>query len=580
MNKDQIESIGITKLREFLDKSKLISYEIYEKDKKPIWDGEIKIYKNENHSNNNFIGRIPIQVKSSGQKISNKNYTKFQMKVCDLIAYKNEGGVFLFYVNVSQQIRRIYFNNLFPVDLHKLLTDGVSQKKIGVDVKEIVKISEFENYCLDFFYHKRNQMAITDFPDKIENINNLLIHFTTSKGKNPYEELISRKHYAYVKSNPDSKTFDSVMKMDIGVGGSRNKSVRIGNVEYYNTVEKIFKKDTVIWKFGKSITMFQNDNNIINIYSNSAGTIDERLKDTKFFLNLMDKRELEIDGKKILLQNKKKKEYDEATSGMREYLIYLQNIIKVFKFFNLDQNLLDLNSVTKNVERNNMNFLIDHIVKKKQGFDQNFKPGKYVVNIGNVSLMTFICPDSKRERLLVNDLSIFEENIYAKCDESDCVHISLYIFLEEEHFIKCANLPVEKIYQGLIKIEHSPDYDNSVLHTIFKIIKAGDKTEDRNFYEHALKLLDWLVEGNNIEQEVIKINKLQIYYRKQSLSSDDYEYLIHLMEQKKADDVYLICIYILLGDKKKFDEIFSKMSEEKQIELKEYPIYNLIKDKL
>lgn len=583
-NTNKIESIGITALREFLDKSKMITYDIYEKDKNPIWDGEINVYKNEKHSNDNFIGKIPIQLKSSQVKISKRNQTKFQMKVCDLEAYKNDGGVFLFYVNIVSANKRIFFNSLMPLDLHQLITKAGKQKRIGVEVSKLNDLTELEHKCLDFFFHRKNQIGIDDYAKNLEGVKNLSIHFTTNKGKNPIEELISKTQYVYIKDSPKSKTFDSVMKLDIGVGGPEKKSIKVGNTEYYSTVERVFNKDTVIWKFGAGITIFVDQYNKMEIYSNPVGTIEQRVKDTSFFLELMDKRSLNIDNNEIALQDTKEKNYDQVIKSLQSYLCYLENIVQVFNFFNSDYNLLDLEAIKTDVERKSLNFMIDHIVRKKKGYNQNLMSGKYKLVIGNISFMIFICPDKAKERILINDLSIFEEELCGSYDnnrsEENCVRISPYIFLEVDDLIDCINLPVEKIYKGLIKIEHSLGYDNNILHLVFKIIKAYDKTKRNEFYEYALKLLDWIAEANFIEKDVVRINKLQVKKRIANLTTEDLEYLINFKSQKKDDPDYLICIYVLLGDKDKFNDLFTEMQIEKQVEFKEYPIYYLIKENL
>lgn len=58
-----IETAATTAIKEKIANTDRLSQYINERDKEPIWDGSIYVYKNGSRKSDNFIARVPVQVK-------------------------------------------------------------------------------------------------------------------------------------------------------------------------------------------------------------------------------------------------------------------------------------------------------------------------------------------------------------------------------------------------------------------------------------------------------------------------------------------------------------------------------------
>lgn len=75
------------------------------------------------------------------------------------------------------------------------------------------------------------------------------------------------------------------------------------------------------------------------------------------------------------------------------------------------------------------------------------------------------------------------------------------------------------------------------------------------------------------------INKMQAIFRKRELTEEE---IMKITEIKvtNIDDVTILCaLDILLGNHNEFKYRFNKLSEKDKTLIKDYPIYNLIKNK-
>ena len=109
-------------------------------DKEPIWDGNIYIYQDNNHKDNEHLhGRIPIQVKGTEAKIENS--LKYNVSVSHLKHYLKDGGVLYFVVQVDLQHtanNKIFYCNLDPFHIKQYLAKK-NNAKVQVDIKPLPK---------------------------------------------------------------------------------------------------------------------------------------------------------------------------------------------------------------------------------------------------------------------------------------------------------------------------------------------------------------------------------------------------------------------------------------------------------
>lgn len=123
MNTKDIEELATNAVKKSILTTKLLSANIYENDKNPLWDGEVYIYKSEQKTNADFCGKVPLQIK--GKYCANLSKTKisYSVKVNELNSYLCDGGVMYFVVYLADNghTTKIYYAVLTPVKLKELL---------------------------------------------------------------------------------------------------------------------------------------------------------------------------------------------------------------------------------------------------------------------------------------------------------------------------------------------------------------------------------------------------------------------------------------------------------------------------
>lgn len=135
-------------------------------DKYPIWDGELIIYKNEDMIKNEDIDfRIPIQIKG----ISTKNaksldkkhiFRKFPKK--NISMFNQEDGVLLVdVVYFDKDNYSIYYCELLPIKLKRILEQQSNEEKIRVKYKMVSSREEIERVCQ--FFNENRKLQPSDF---------------------------------------------------------------------------------------------------------------------------------------------------------------------------------------------------------------------------------------------------------------------------------------------------------------------------------------------------------------------------------------------------------------------------------
>lgn len=98
-----------------------------------MWDGYIYIYKyNTKHrANEDFVEKIGVQVKGHKVNKLKRGNSKYPIDINYLKAYqKDKKGVLLFVIEmVGNENTKIYYANLFPVDLKEILNKVKENQK-------------------------------------------------------------------------------------------------------------------------------------------------------------------------------------------------------------------------------------------------------------------------------------------------------------------------------------------------------------------------------------------------------------------------------------------------------------------
>ena len=86
MNSNKIESIGVTTVENEINKYNNLLENFPTRDKNPVWDGNIEVYKKDSSKTTDIIGIIPVQIK--GKLVDNSKLFEeelsYNVKISDI----------------------------------------------------------------------------------------------------------------------------------------------------------------------------------------------------------------------------------------------------------------------------------------------------------------------------------------------------------------------------------------------------------------------------------------------------------------------------------------------------------------
>ena len=131
MNSVKIEKGAIDALKRIIRLHDRMDELLQSNDKEPSWDGDIRIYSNEDLKVENILYRIPAQVKGKNdERWLDKKGVTYPVEYKHLRNYLNDGGVCYFVIAISDDGERttIFYNALTPIKLKSILK-GKEKKK-------------------------------------------------------------------------------------------------------------------------------------------------------------------------------------------------------------------------------------------------------------------------------------------------------------------------------------------------------------------------------------------------------------------------------------------------------------------
>ena len=212
MNSNKIESIGVTTVRNEINKYNNLLENFPTRDRNPVWDGNIEVYKKDSSKATDIVGIIPAQIKgklvdnsklfeeelSYNVKISdienyrkinmptiyfavgidkNKNtqifYKVFDLKTIEEILEKNKSE--------NRKTKRLSFKKLEKNKLFSICIKIIENLKIYEEIKPLPKIEIYEKETKCYNYNTKYEI------DEIEKSNK--VFFETNAYKNAKEKL-------------------------------------------------------------------------------------------------------------------------------------------------------------------------------------------------------------------------------------------------------------------------------------------------------------------------------------------------------------------------------------------------------
>lgn len=589
MDKRTIETEATSAVRTLIRRNPYLSPYIDENDKTPVWDGAIYVYSTSNSGlkNKALLGRVPTQIKGHNTKEGFPDQIKYPINKTDLKAYQSEGGLIFIVVYIDDLFNpKIYYEQLLPLDIERLLSLMKSQESKLISLKQIPQDNlQLANLFLNFVKDRQKQLGTVDKNrlhlsdwkgcDSI-GAYGLQISSVRAPYFNPLQAISSSTVYLYGKP----KGFDMQIpleRLDHGiVETSQQHSIGCGDKIYYlgNMTTTVWENGNLIIKFGKSMSikiLFYSGNRIGGTFHyDLKGSLNNALSDCGFILDVFSKRSIMINSIPIGFTQIDKAMVDQTVKLNQEYnaIRKKMNDLKIFDDLFIEQ--LSDDELWK------IKLLLEINGETESKHLANFADMFTLLNIANVRLTLFVF--FKEGKLFV--LDVFSEldqfNFGISDDNGDHHSISRFICLTEDALLS-SNLFAEYVYLNIVKYDtwdHYQNYINAFLLVCLKAVDTGMGNHDE-LYKLASLLSEWLL-GKDPESEIYQLNYLQTCIRKRPLTEDE-GLLVEKLSSVNDESWAVKCgALILSADHAKAMQLLEKQPREAQEEFKLFPIYSLL----
>lgn len=577
-NNNSIEKSATTTVDAILNDTGYIEPYISSGDKEPIWDGYIYVYNDKEKHNNdkNYQFRIPVQVKGTLAKIENS--LKYSIKVSHLKSYLKDGGVLYFVVQVDEndnKNNKIFYVDLLPYKIKKILKTKEHKKKISVDIKKFPFekqdiVEKIYNFNLN--YRKQDEL-IPDEYIPITDFEKISFHYNTPfNNKTPKDILLNFEGYCYGYKNNIPYPILEIQKGDISGIATIDQKVYVQGQEYFSNFRIKHNINNSTFIFNDNLEfVFDRENNEAKYRLLFQGTLTNYIKSCQFLLDTSENKGFSVNDANFEVNIKKSSIAD------------IKRRIKRYKTL---QQALTLCGVSKELylkeftekDTNTANALIETFINKN-GIKLKVKEKAYILSL-RLCNSTITCLANRLDngKYIFNTFSFDGDTKIGNDDKK--IQVSPCMVLRNEHFQNSLNIQFSQFLDDIKKYDIEEGYLFFVNKLILELLLAYDITTEQILLKTAEDICEWLEAVNtNIEfKELYHLNTLQCKIRKnKELSEEDKEYLYNITDNNQ-NNLLKFGASVLLRDKNRGERYFKKLSDEEQTEIQNCPIYNLWKD--
>lgn len=595
INSIDIESLAVGYLKTLFSKIGCLRAVINDNDKEPIWDGSIYVYdyNTKYRSNEDFKGRIPIQVKGHVEKeiyLNNSKIPSYKFEIINLKNYLNDGGVLFFVVTFDEngENEKVFYKRLLPFDLKRILKQakGNKTKMLHLEYLPNDKI-KIINLLLNYINDSKRQGSIIecDYVDLERLMNdkkNLELTFGYTALGTPDEDtfdyMFSNGMYIYAKLDPG--VFVPVEYADKveQIAFVKDLEVKVGDKIFYEKAKIAFLPEKNIEiKVSKSITItyfYKISKQRLDF--NIKGNIKERIQDFKFLLAATKNGGFYFDDQFFDFTKSDKgllteEEFVEIEKTVKE----LQKIKDLLDRLGVDEEL-NLDKMLKQ-DYKNLELLSSTILDKKT-IELELKDTLIgVITICNLKIFVCTIQDKSSGKIRIYDywnspITIKEINKITGEEEI----LPLFVGLSSNDLSIISNLNEEKIIEYLNNVNLSEIKIEKIIFFLLNLLKAFDKSDGKKIklLNLARKIIVILKEKNNneINLKYLRLNELQIIKRERFLTEEERFEIYEMIKNNKDDNALLTGAYLLLDKINEAEIAFGNLNEVQKKNFLEYPI--------
>lgn len=559
-------------------------------DKEPSWDGNIYAYSDSSKKKQYFRGKAPIQIKGKKCKELSGETIKYPVSVVDLRNYRIEGGTIYFVVHLSESYEtKIYHNALLPFEINKLLKDNEKKNKLSLTFHEFPSDSkEISNIILNFVRDRDKQTLLRDgknisLEELLKENGGKRVSYSFSytgigyDRDKPFEYLFSHDVYMYaeIKELNLSIPIDHMWRAEIA-RSHLSGNVCINGKLYYERYDVIHTSACDELHLGKSIIfkLFQTGKSIVNY--KLAGNLPERIVAEEFIVELLEHKIVIVNGTKFEINPTKEEIQNFHLDKVKEHLDYLRRVQLALTMAGVKMPL-ECEGLSDKDDEYIKILILAFIQKRHIGFNENEVPPAAFITINNLRIMLYFKEQDDGKYELRNFTEPMGE-WSAEYTNGTMFPTSKYTIFQKDDYLNMSNIDYEDLINDMMKYENEGNYSRCNLNML-EMLKAYDENKNDKLLEVAIQIAHWLSKKESFN-DFSKINLYQCYRRKRSLEQSEEDELLDLIEKSSNNYSNIVGAYILLDNVKLVNRYLKRLPVDEQTLFKEYPIWNLIKEKM
>ncbi|MGP3788239.1 hypothetical protein [Paenibacillus sp. 1A_MP2] len=574
MSNSRKEKIIVTAINTLANQpGSFLNPEIPVGDKAISFDGHIDVMSDDSEKKESFLGKVPIQVKSTGvDKFSDREIT-FSFEMADYRNFLKTSGVLLIVGEVKADgSYKLFYKSLLSLELDDLVHKHGDKKSRVVKLQSLEDTSLYE-VCLKFLEEQKLQ---------------------------PYELVINKPFeidkFQVFKFNPTNNT-DNIFDEKFSMYGIINQAhfplgfAKIQEIGFDGYVDYLIDSSTrcrlyTEYTIQDSVRIFTIENAIQLIFNNVKGTFTYKylnFRSLSIQLKLIPFLKTLFLGNRVYFMDDQYLIVPQSLETVEDLISHeklMGELLKTFEMLNIRPEITivdDENTIS------NFQGLINIVYYKEyDGINIDLEQGLAAYRIGNNHFILFL----KRSAESMEMTNAFSPDItIISAAIKDDPHIrfkhSTYMLLNEEHLAFALNLNVNEIKRSFDFFNPFLDITTYNITNIFclRCIDAYILSNNEELLNLALYIYDKAI-GTEFEfDDVIQINKFQIkkWFGNQ-LDESEIQTLLKMKLRAMIDQNYVLSIgiNILLEYYQETIMLLEMLSSEDQVLFKKYPIYKLV----
>lgn len=589
-----IEMMGVEFVRLAIAKTDYLVPHINDNDREPSWDGDVEVYRKagNTHSKADLILKVPVQVKGRIESNLKKQSITYPVELSDLRNYLNAGGTTFLVVYVDEEGERsqIYYSNLLPFELKRLVSKHGEQKTKNIELKALPKKkSDIVDVFLFAARHMIKQRpAISCDPISMEDlvklgrVPELTFSYTCTPDSNsdPLDYMFNHGTYLYAKLPWGLELpIEHLSHVDF-VGTTIDAPVRANGRVFYAEHEVIQSKNTVEYHFGNCIKLVDDRSCGTRKFTfHEEGTLSQRITAADFMLNAIEAGQFEA-GDNVYPFNAIKPDELAAFNipERKSHLTWLKKVKSMLEKIGVTDDL-DCDSLSKEDEALIGKLVLSVLHGRSVEWDAN---GEYFpeVTLANQRIKLCALKDEQNQGLYrIYGYSDAPVGFVMRDNPQQQTDVSYHVFLKRDAMLRCSNIDYTAVVNQIKTIPVSSEYSNALVWLLLEMLSAYDESDGarQDILKGATELADWLRhEDPYTPQDLLDLNYYQAVKRSRELTAREIQGLFSIVESKPARrDVY-VGAYSLLGDYASAQYHYDGMEEEERKVFDSYPISHFL----